>query len=102
MEIGKGTQAIDAKWQRRKWKRGEDPPTTHAFLDAIRLCGVEKSWTRSLVVHQKGRETKEQYLARLEAAAKSLPRSYCQTILRRMRENVQAIVYARGVIPKND
>ena len=49
-----------------------------------------------------GRETKEQYLARLEAAARSLPRSYCRKIVGRMRENVQAIVNARGGIPKND
>ena len=49
-----------------------------------------------------GRETKEQYLARLEAAAKSLPRSYCRKIVGRMRENVQALVDARGRTPKND
>ena len=48
--------------QRRRW----------AFLDAIRLCGVEEIVDEVIDAAPEGRETKEQYLARLEAAARSL------------------------------
>ena len=49
-----------------------------------------------------GRETKEQFLTRLEAVAKGLPRSYFRKIVGKMRENVLALKKARGRVPKND
>ena len=49
-----------------------------------------------------GRETKQQFLNRLELVAKSLPRSYFRKVVGRMRENVLALKEARGHVPKND
>ena len=49
-----------------------------------------------------GRETKEQFLTRLQAVAKGLSRSYFRKIVGKMRENVLALKKARGRVPKND
>ena len=49
-----------------------------------------------------GRETRSQFIARLETVAKGLPRSYFRKIVGRMRENVLALKAARGHTPKND
>ena len=47
-------------------------------------------------------ETKAAFKARLHAAATSLPRGYVRSVIRRMRENLQALVSAKGYLPKND
>ena len=50
----------------------------------------------------RGKETKEQFLKRLEKVAKSLPRGFVAKQINRMKGNVQAVYDAKGWLPKND
>ena len=43
-----------------------------------------------------------EYLARLERAAKSLPRAFVRKVLGRMRGNIQGVIEAGGYHAKND
>lgn len=49
-----------------------------------------------------GRESKEDYILRLHKCAKSLPRAFVKRSIERTKENIQAIIAAKGYIPKND
>ena len=50
----------------------------------------------------KGTESKLAFLKRLEKIAKSLPRSYIQKTVKRMKANLKDIIAAKGWHPKND
>ena len=47
-------------------------------------------------------EAKEEYLARLEKVARTLPKAWVKRVFGRMKENIQAVKDAKGWIPKND
>ena len=49
-----------------------------------------------------GNETKEAFLLRLQQCAKTLPRGMVKSAIARFKDNLQAIVDARGYHPKND
>ena len=49
-----------------------------------------------------GNESKEAFLQRLERCAKSLPRGMVEDAIGRFRDNLQAIIDAKGYHPKND
>ena len=50
----------------------------------------------------KGTESKLAFLKRLEKIAKSLPRSYIQKTVKRMKANLKDIIATKGWHPKND
>ena len=102
MEIGKGTQAIGKMAKKEVGIEAMTLPPRTPSLMPFDFAVWKKIVDEVIDGAPEGRETKEQFLARLEAIAKSLPRSYCRKIVGRMRQNVQAIVDARGGIPKND
>ena len=47
-----------------------------------------------------GKETKDEFLARLRTIATSLPKGYVKSVIGRMRGNVQALVDSKGFTPK--
>ena len=47
------------------------------------------------------KETKEEYLSRLRAAAKSLPRGSVANVIQRMKANIQEDIDAKGYHAKN-
>ena len=47
-------------------------------------------------------ETKPEYLARLEKAARSLPRGFIRKVIGRMKSNIQGVIDAGGFHAKND
>ena len=49
-----------------------------------------------------GSESKDAFLARLRAAAMSLPKGFVKSVIGRMKGNVQALIDAKGYTPKND
>ena len=49
-----------------------------------------------------GTETKEAYLKRFKECAMTLPKGFVKNAIGRMKRNIQAIVDARGYLPKND
>lgn len=77
------------------------PPRTPSWmpLDFAIWSAIAKKMEHS---DPPGKETKEEYLSRLEKAARSLPRGFVQKVIDRMKENIQAVVDARGFHPKND
>ncbi len=50
----------------------------------------------------KGHETNAEYLKRLRAVATSLPKGYVESVIGRVRENIQALIDAKGYTPRND
>ena len=50
----------------------------------------------------RGNETRDAFLKRLEHSARSLPRGYIRKTIAKMNPNIQAVVDARGWVPKND
>ena len=49
-----------------------------------------------------GRESKASYIARLEKAAKALPRAYVAKVVGRMKASITVVIEANGYHPKND
>ena len=47
-------------------------------------------------------ETKEEFLLRLQQAATSLKKGCVQRAIARMKDNIKAIIEAKGYHPKND
>ena len=50
----------------------------------------------------RGTETKDAYLKRFKKCAMTLPKGFVQKTIKRMKGNIQAIINARGYLPKND
>jgi hypothetical protein len=48
------------------------------------------------------KETKDEYLKRLEMCARSLPRAFVRKVIGRMKANIQGVIDARGFHSKND
>ena len=68
-------------------------------LDFAIWVAVEKKMEETDPAHQ---ETKDQYLARLQRSARTLPRGFVRKVIARMKQNVQGVIDARGFHPKND
>ena len=50
----------------------------------------------------RGTETKDAYFKRLKKCAMTLPKDFVQKTIKRMKGNIQAIINARGYLPRND
>ena len=77
------------------------PPRTPSWmpLDYAIWSAIEKSMGETA---PKGRESKEAYLARLEACARSLPRGFVRKVIARMKGNIRGVIEARGYHEKDD
>ena len=77
------------------------PPRTPAWmpLDYAIWTQIEKKMDET---DPEGRESKGEYLARLQKCAKSLPRSFVEKVVARMKDNIQGVIDANGYHAKND
>ena len=50
----------------------------------------------------RGIEKRDAFLKRLEHCARTLPRGYIRKTIPKMKTNIQAIVDARGCLPRSD
>jgi len=50
----------------------------------------------------RGTEKRDAFLKRLEHCARALPRGYIRKTIPKMKTNIQAIVDARGYLPRGD
>ena len=77
------------------------PPRTPSWmpLDYAIWTAIENAMDKKA---HAGRESKSEYLARLEACARSLPRGFIRKVIARMKGNIQGIIDARGFHAKSD
>ena len=77
------------------------PPRTPSWmpLDYAVWAAIENAMDESAPV---GSETKDEYLARLETCARSLPRGFIRKVIARMKGNIQGVINARGYHSKDD
>ena len=69
------------------------------FLCASHLFQVIE---RALAEAPDGKETKEDYLKRLRAIAKSLPPRYIEKLIESIPSRIQSVLDAKGLTPKKD
>ena len=77
------------------------PPRTPSWmpLDYAVWTAIEKSMDDTAPV---GKESKEEFLKRLELCARTLPRGFVRKVIARMKGNIQGIIEARGYHAKDD
>ena len=99
----KGNQSglgVAAK-QKAKIRAMTLPPRTPSWmpLDYAIWAAIEKAMDDTVPA---GKETKTEYLARLEKCARSLPRGFIRKVIARMKGNIQGVIDARGFHAKDD
>ena len=77
------------------------PPRSPSLmpLDASIWTRIDAQMTETAPA---GRENKEDFIRRLQECAKSLPRGFVRHSIGKTKENIQAILDAKGFHPKND
>ena len=96
-QSGKGVAAKEAS----KIRAMTLPPRTPSWmpLDYAIWHAIEQRMNESAPDHD---ETKDDYLARLEAAALKLSKPYVRKVIGRMHDNIRAVIDAKGYHAKND
>ena len=77
------------------------PPRTPSWmpLDYAIWTAIEKAMDDTAPA---GKESKEEYLSRLETCARTLPRGFVRKVIARMRSNIQGVIEVGGYHARDD